>query len=85
MNNALTLSKAGELAKVSQEGTLLNKEKAPIQNRFPASLPKPWLDQWNESLEEQSPIARIEWTMENLPSQFVVSSSFGIQSLLCCI
>lgn len=54
--------------------------KATINNRFPASLPKPWLNQWNELLEKQTPIARIEWAMENLPSSFVLSSSFGIQS-----
>jgi phosphoadenosine phosphosulfate reductase len=54
--------------------------KVVINNRFPASLPKPWLNQWNEQLEQKSPIARVEWVMENLPSQFVLSSSFGIQS-----
>lgn len=51
-----------------------------INNRFPASLPKPWLNQWNELLEKESAVARVEWAMENLPSQFVLSSSFGIQS-----
>ncbi|XQW85428.1 phosphoadenylyl-sulfate reductase [Thalassotalea piscium] len=51
-----------------------------INNRFPASLPKPWLSQWNELLENQSAVERVEWAMENLPSQFVLSSSFGIQS-----
>ena len=56
--------------------------KAPpvINNRFPASLPEPWLRQWNELLEQQSATQRVEWAMENLPSQFVLSSSFGIQS-----
>ena len=54
------------------------KQIAPINNRFPASLPKPWLEQWNEDLEKKTSITRIEWTMENLPSQFVLSSSFGI-------
>ena len=58
----------------------VTEQTATINNRFPASLPKPWLEQWNEDLEKKSPIARIEWTMENLPSQFVLSSSFGIQS-----
>ncbi|WP_448213193.1 phosphoadenylyl-sulfate reductase [Colwellia sp. MEBiC06753] len=51
-----------------------------IVNKFPASLPEPWLKQWNEALEQQSAIARVEWAMENLPRQFVLSSSFGIQS-----
>ncbi|WDE04597.1 phosphoadenylyl-sulfate reductase [Thalassomonas viridans] len=54
--------------------------KAAINNRFPASLPEPWLNQWNELLEKQSPVERVEWAMENLPGHFVLSSSFGIQS-----
>lgn len=54
--------------------------KVAINSRFPASLPESWLSQWNDSLENQSAIGRIEWAMENLPSQFVLSSSFGIQS-----
>jgi len=54
--------------------------KEAINTRFPASLPKPWLNQWNEQLEQQSPIIRVEWAMENLPGEFVLSSSFGIQS-----
>jgi phosphoadenosine phosphosulfate reductase len=51
-----------------------------INSRFPASLPEPWLKQWNELLEKQTATKRAEWAMENLPSQFVLSSSFGIQS-----
>jgi phosphoadenosine phosphosulfate reductase len=54
--------------------------KLAINNKFPASLPEPWLNQWNDALEKQTPIARIEWAMENLPAKFVLSSSFGIQS-----
>lgn len=54
--------------------------KAAISNKFPASLPEPWLNQWNELLEKQDATQRVEWAMENLPSQFVLSSSFGIQS-----
>ena len=54
--------------------------KSPISSRFPASLPEPWLNQWNELLEKQDATQRVEWAMENLPSQFVLSSSFGIQS-----
>jgi len=49
-------------------------------SRFPASLPKPWVNQWNDLLEKESAIARVEWAMENLPSNFALSSSFGIQS-----
>lgn len=51
-----------------------------INNKFPASLPEPWLKQWNELLEQRSATERVEWAMENLPAQFVLSSSFGIQS-----
>lgn len=51
-----------------------------INNRFPSSLPEPWLKQWNELLEKQDAVGRVEWAMENLPSHFVLSSSFGIQS-----
>lgn len=51
-----------------------------INNRFPASLPEPWLKQWNELLEQQPAQKRVEWAMEHLPGQFVLSSSFGIQS-----
>ncbi|MDT0603943.1 phosphoadenylyl-sulfate reductase [Thalassotalea castellviae] len=54
--------------------------KSPINSRFPASLPEPWLNQWNELLEKQNATQRVEWAMENLPSKFVLSSSFGIQS-----
>lgn len=51
-----------------------------INNKFPASLPEPWLTQWNELLEKQSATGRVEWALENLPGKFVLSSSFGIQS-----
>jgi len=51
-----------------------------LGNRFPASLPPAWLAQWNEQLEKKTSLERVEWAMENLPSQFVLSSSFGIQS-----
>lgn len=47
---------------------------------FPASLPEPWLNQWNEQLEQLNAVARVEWAMEHLPGSFVLSSSFGIQS-----
>lgn len=44
------------------------------------AFPNPALAEWNQSLEKQSSIARVEWSMENLPGEFVLSSSFGIQS-----
>ncbi len=59
---------------------MLNTSEAVINNHSPASVPEPLMSQWNELLEKESAIARVEWTMENLPSQFVLSSSFGIQS-----
>jgi phosphoadenosine phosphosulfate reductase len=51
-----------------------------ITNKFPASIAEPWLDEWNAKLEQRTPVQRIEWAMENLPPNFVLSSSFGIQS-----
>ena len=53
---------------------------SPVNNYSPASLPEPKLKQWNELLEKQNAVQRAEWAMENLPGQFVLSSSFGIQS-----
>lgn len=54
--------------------------KLAIKNNFPASLPEPWLNEWNQTLEKQTPEQRMEWAMQNLPANFVLSSSFGIQS-----
>lgn len=54
--------------------------KAAIDNIFPASLPAQRLEEWNELLEKQTASQRAEWAMENLPGNFVLSSSFGIQS-----
>jgi phosphoadenosine phosphosulfate reductase len=34
----------------------------------------------NQQLEKMTPIARVEWSMANLPSNHIVSSSFGAQS-----
>ena len=68
------------MTKIIGSSAIVAEIKAPINNRFPASLPKPWLNQWNELLDKQSATERVEWSMENLPSQFVLSSSFGIQS-----
>lgn len=48
--------------------------------RFPATLPEPWLKQWNEQLENLTAVERIEWAMSHLPGSFALSSSFGIQS-----
>ena len=51
-----------------------------INSPLTAPFPNPSIADWNQSLEKQSPIARVEWAMENLPGEFVLSSSFGIQS-----
>ena len=55
-------------------------QQANSANRFPASFPKAWLAEWNTALEKNTAIERAEWAMENLPNEFVLSSSFGIQS-----
>lgn len=44
------------------------------------TFPDPRLAQWNELLEKESAMARAEWAHEHLPGNFVLSSSFGIQS-----
>ncbi|EKT54060.1 phosphoadenosine phosphosulfate reductase [Providencia sneebia] len=41
-----------------------------------------YLSQINIQLENKSAIARIEWALEHLPAEFVLSSSFGIQAAL---
>jgi len=51
-----------------------------IDSRFPSSLPESWLAQWNTTLEKMTPQERVEWALEHLPGEFVLSSSFGIQS-----
>ena len=43
-------------------------------------FPSPELGKWNLSLEKLSAQERTEWAMKNLPGEFVLSSSFGIQS-----
>ncbi|REL25436.1 phosphoadenylyl-sulfate reductase [Thalassotalea euphylliae] len=53
---------------------------APSSELSPATVPAAWLSQWNEQLEKQTPQERVAWAMENLPGNFVLSSSFGIQS-----
>lgn len=57
-----------------------NGRKVQTNNEFSASLPEPWLNQWNEILEKETAVSRVELVMEKLPSHFVLSSSFGIQS-----
>ena len=59
---------------------MLNTSQAILNNHSVASVSEPLMNQWNELLEKESAVARVEWSMENLPSQFVLSSSFGIQS-----
>ena len=51
-----------------------------INSPLTAPFPSPSIADWNQSLEKESPIARVEWAMDNLPGEFVLSSSFGIQS-----
>ena len=51
-----------------------------IDNKVPALMPESWIAQNNEQLEKKSAVERVEWAMENLPGNFVLSSSFGIQS-----
>ncbi len=38
------------------------------------------IDESNQLLEQMSPQKRIEWSFENLPGKFALSSSFGVQS-----
>jgi phosphoadenosine phosphosulfate reductase len=51
-----------------------------LTSPFEVTFPHPAIGEWNKSLEKQTAIVRAEWAMENLPGQFVLSSSFGIQS-----
>ncbi|NQY48970.1 MAG: phosphoadenylyl-sulfate reductase [Colwellia sp.] len=51
-----------------------------INSPLTTPFPSPSMADWNQSLEKESPIARVEWAMDNLPGEFVLSSSFGIQS-----
>ncbi|WP_033577327.1 phosphoadenylyl-sulfate reductase [Dickeya chrysanthemi] len=37
----------------------------------------------NQQLESLSAEARVSWALENLPGEFVLSSSFGIQAAVC--
>ncbi|MTB66663.1 phosphoadenylyl-sulfate reductase [Providencia sp. wls1943] len=41
-----------------------------------------YLAEFNTQLEEMTALARIEWAVEHLPTEFVLSSSFGIQGAL---
>lgn len=41
-----------------------------------------YLSEFNTQLENKTAQLRIEWAVENLPIQFVLSSSFGIQAAL---
>ncbi len=52
-----------------------------VVNHFPQAIARSsWFAECNQMLEQKTAIARVEWAMENLPSNFVLSSSFGIQS-----
>jgi len=50
------------------------------ENASELVFPDPALAEWNIMLEKQAAHQRAEWAMQNLPSEFVLSSSFGIQS-----
>ncbi|WP_272521357.1 phosphoadenylyl-sulfate reductase [Providencia sp. PROV202] len=41
-----------------------------------------YLAEFNTQLEEMTALARIEWAVEHLPTELVLSSSFGIQGAL---
>lgn len=41
-----------------------------------------YLSDFNTQLEKQDAMQRIEWALEHLPAQFLLSSSFGIQAAL---
>ncbi|HGN1708062.1 TPA: phosphoadenosine phosphosulfate reductase [Providencia rettgeri] len=41
-----------------------------------------YLSGFNQQLEQMNAMQRIEWAVEHLPAQFVLSSSFGIQAAL---
>jgi phosphoadenosine phosphosulfate reductase len=50
-------------------------------NSFPQAIARSaWFAECNQMLEKQNAVERVTWAMENLPSEFVLSSSFGIQS-----
>ncbi|PKG81534.1 phosphoadenosine phosphosulfate reductase [Colwellia sp. 75C3] len=51
-----------------------------LTSPFEAAFPNPALSGWNETLETKGALARTEWAMDHLPGNFVLSSSFGIQS-----
>lgn len=51
-----------------------------VDNKVSALMSESSIAQWNEQLEKKSAVERVEWAMENLPGNFVLSSSFGIQS-----
>lgn len=59
---------------------MTNIHKVAVNNLDPAKLPDSLLADWNVMLEAKTAQERVEWAMANLPSQFVLSSSFGIQS-----
>ncbi len=44
------------------------------------NVPRPLMSEWNNILINKNAVSRVEWALENLPTQFVLTSSFGIQS-----
>ena len=51
-----------------------------LTSSLESAFPNPALAAWNETLETKGALARTEWAMDHLPGNFVLSSSFGIQS-----
>ncbi len=51
-----------------------------IDNKVSTLMSQASIAEHNEQLEKLSAVQRVEWAMENLPGNFVLSSSFGIQS-----
>lgn len=47
---------------------------------FGASISADDLTRFNAVLEHKTPLERVEWAMENLPNEQILSSSFGAQS-----
>ena len=51
-----------------------------VNSQIDGFLSDKYLQEYNELLEKLTATERIDWALQNLPSKFVLSSSFGIQS-----
>lgn len=52
-------------------------------NELPKSGQSMALAEINASLEKLSAQERVQWALENMPGEFALSSSFGIQAAVC--